>query len=85
MGEKVYMSVLENHNLRPSINKIWFGSLIMNNLELEYVKEVYEMYWRPTVGENINQVERIAEKLYEDGHFSWCGGGEKSLLLRHDL
>ena len=32
----------------------------MHGPELEYVKEAYETNWMSTVGENINEVERLA-------------------------
>lgn len=40
--------------------KIWLSSPTMHGDELEYVKEAYDTNWMSTVGENINEVERIA-------------------------
>ena len=40
--------------------KIWLSSPTMHGDELEYVKEAYNTNWMSTVGENINEVERIA-------------------------
>lgn len=54
------MFVPENHNLKPSAQKIWLASPTMHGLELEYIKEAYETNWMSTVGENINEVECIA-------------------------
>lgn len=54
------MFIPKNHNLKPSQNKIWLASPTMHGPELEYVKEAYETNWMSTVGENINEVERIA-------------------------
>lgn len=50
----------ENHNLKPSKNKVWLASPTMHGPELEYMKEAYETNWMSTVGKNINEVERIA-------------------------
>ncbi len=44
--------------------KIWLSSPTMHGPELEYVKEAYETNWMSTVGENINEAERMAcEKI----------------------
>lgn len=45
-------------------NKIWLSSPTMHGDELKYITEAYETNWMSTVGENINEVERlIAEKI----------------------
>lgn len=50
--------------LKKFEKKIWLASPTMHGEELEYVKEAYETNWLSTVGENINQVEKITcEKL----------------------
>lgn len=41
-------------------NKIWLASPTMHGEEMEYVKQAYDANWVSTVGENINEVERIA-------------------------
>lgn len=44
--------------------KVWLSSPTMHGPELEYVKEAYDTNWMSTVGENINEVERLAcEKI----------------------
>lgn len=44
--------------------KVWLASPTMHGEELEYVTEAYKTNWMSTVGENINEVERITcEKL----------------------
>ena len=40
--------------------KIWLATPTMHGEELEYVRQAYETNWMSTVGENINEVERIA-------------------------
>lgn len=44
--------------------KIWLASPTMHGEELKYIEEAYRTNWMSTVGENINQVEKIsAEKV----------------------
>ena len=48
----------------PFKNKVWLSSPTMHGPELEYVKQAYETNWMSTVGENINEAERLAcEKI----------------------
>ena len=39
--------------------KVWLSSPTMHGDEIKYVKEAYETNWMSTVGENINEVEKI--------------------------
>ena len=50
---------------KPFKNKIWLSSPTMHDgEEMKYVSEAYETNWMSTVGENINEVEKITcEKL----------------------
>lgn len=40
--------------------KVWLASPTMHGEELQFVTEAYETNWMSTVGENINQMEKIA-------------------------
>ena len=40
--------------------KIWLATPTMHGDELKYMTEAYETNWMSTVGENINEVERLA-------------------------
>lgn len=56
-------SVKMEENSSPFESKIWLSSPTMHGLELEYMKRAYETNWMSTVGENINETERmICEK-----------------------
>ena len=44
----------------PFNKKIWLATPTMHGEELSYVTEAYESNWMSTVGENINEVEKIA-------------------------
>ena len=41
------------------MKKVWLSSPTMRGKEIEYIREAYKTNWMPTVGENINEVERI--------------------------
>lgn len=44
--------------------KVWLSSPTMHGKEIEYIREAYETNWMSTVGENINEVERMTcEKI----------------------
>ena len=49
----------------PFDKKIWLATPTMHGEELEYVRHAYETNWVSTVGENINEVERIAAEKAE--------------------
>ena len=40
--------------------KIWLATPTMHGDEMKFVQEAYETNWMSTIGENINEVERIA-------------------------
>lgn len=46
-------------NLKPFEKKIWLSSPTMHGKELEYIKKAYDSNWMSTVGENINEIERL--------------------------
>lgn len=53
-----------NEKFKPFKSKVWLSTPTMHGPELEYVKKAYETNWMSTVGENINEVERLAcEKI----------------------
>ena len=45
--------------IEPFEKKVWLSSPTMHGEELVYVKKAYETNWMSTVGENINEVERL--------------------------
>ena len=48
--------------------KVWLASPTMHGEELEYVTEAYRTNWMSTVGQNINEVERIAAEKAQMKH-----------------
>ena len=58
------MFISENHNIKPSENKIWLSSPTMHGPELTYMTEAYETNWMSTVGRNLSMIEdTLAEKI----------------------
>ena len=46
--------------IKPFESKVWLASPTMHGDEIKYVQEAYDTNWMSTVGENINEVERLA-------------------------
>ncbi len=40
--------------------KVWLATPTMHGEEIKYIQQAYETNWMSTIGENINEVERIA-------------------------
>ena len=71
----------EAKTITPFESKVWLSSPTMHGDELRYLTQAYETNWMSTVGENINEVEKLAVKkvgckyavAYRQGpqHFIW--------------
>ena len=60
--EKKGKKLFENsEKIVPFENKVWLSSPTMHGEKLEYMKAAYDTNWMSTVGENINELERLAE------------------------
>ena len=46
-------------DIKPFENKVWLSSPTMHGDEIKWVEEAYRTNWMSTVGENINEVEKI--------------------------
>ena len=46
--------------IEPFENRLWLSSPTMHGEELKYMTEAYKSNWMSTVGQNINEVEKIA-------------------------
>ncbi len=66
-------------------NRIWLASPTMHGDEMQYVQQAYDTNWMSTVGENINEVERIAAQKAEMkyGVALSCGTAALHLAARH--
>lgn len=56
------MAFRKDGKFTPFEKKVWLASPTMHGEEIKYVQEAYSTNWMSTVGENINEVERIAAK-----------------------
>ena len=52
-------------DFKPFESKVWLASPTMHGEEMKYVQSAYETNWMSTVGENINEVERVAAERAE--------------------
>ena len=66
-------------------NKVWLSSPTMHGEELQYITEAYNTNWMSTVGENINEVERIAAEKAEMSYAVAlsCGTAALHLAVKH--
>lgn len=46
-------------DIKPFESKVWLSSPTMHGDEIKWVEEAYRTNWMSTVGENINEIERI--------------------------
>ena len=54
----------ESEQVEKFESKVWLSSPTMHGEEIKYVQEAYETNWMSTVGENINEAERlVCEKI----------------------
>lgn len=75
----------EKHSFEKFENKVWLSSPTMHGPELEYVKKAYETNWMSTVGENINEVERLAAEYVGVKYAVALSAGTASLHLAMKL
>ena len=59
MDKKHYLNDLRFKGIEPFSNKVWLSSPTMHGDEQRWVDEAIRTNWVSTVGENINEVERI--------------------------
>ena len=53
---------VRKNGLKPFAKKMYLASPTMHGEELKYVSEAYHTNWMSTVGENINEVEKLASE-----------------------
>ena len=49
-------------DIKPFKNKVWLATPTMHGDEIKYVEEAYKTNWMSTVGENINEIEKMVCK-----------------------
>ena len=67
--------------IRPFEKKVWLSSPTMHGEELEYMKAAYDTNWMSTAGENINELERLAEEHMGGMHAVALSCGTAALHL----
>ena len=71
--------------MKPFDKKVWLSSPTMHGEELEYVSQAYRTNWMSTVGENINEVERLAAEKVGVKCAVALGSGTSALHLAMKL
>ncbi len=61
--------------------KVWLSSPTMHGDEMKYMLEAYETNWMSTVGENINELEKIARRYIGIEHTVALSSGTAALHL----
>lgn len=72
-------------NLRPFEKRVWLSSPTMHGEEMEYMKRAYDTNWMSTVGENIDELERLAGARMGAMHavVLSCGTAALHLTVKH--
>ncbi len=65
--------------------RVWLATPTMHGEELKYMTEAYETNWMSTVGENINEVERIGAEVMECKYAVALSTGTDALHLSMKL
>ncbi len=68
-------------DIEPFQNKVWLSTPTMHGEEIKYITEAYESNWMSTVGENINEVERLMAEKIGAKHAVALSSGTASLHL----
>nr|WP_307999862.1 aminotransferase class I/II-fold pyridoxal phosphate-dependent enzyme [uncultured Merdimonas sp.] len=71
----------EMTEIQPFEKKIWLSSPTMHGPELEYITEAYKTNWMSTVGENINEAERLACEKVGCGYAVALSAGTAALHM----
>lgn len=68
-------------NIEPFSSKIWLSSPTMHGDEMKYMSEAYETNWMSTVGENIDELERMVREYIGVGYAVALSAGTAALHL----
>ncbi len=72
-------------NIKPFEKRIYLSTPTMHGDELKYMVEAYETNWMSTVGENINQVEKLTCEIVGCKHAVALTNGTSALHLAMKL
>ena len=68
-------------NFAPFKSKVWLSSPTMHGEEIKYVTEAYNTNWMSTIGENINEVEKMVADYVGCKYAVALASGTSSLHL----
>ncbi len=75
----------QDNNFKPFKNKVWLSSPTMHGEELKWMTDAFNKNWMSTVGENINEIERVAAKKIGCKYAVGLATGTASLHLAMKL
>lgn len=67
--------------IKPFSEKVWLATPTMHGEEFTYMKKAYDTNWMSTVGENINEVEKLTQEKLENGIAVALSSGTAALHL----
>lgn len=79
--KKQMLAEREITEIQPFEKKIWLSSPTMHGPELEYITEAYRTNWMSTVGESINEAERLACEKVGCGYAVALSAGTAALHM----
>ncbi len=71
--------------LKPFDKKVWLATPTMHGEELVFMEEAYKTNWMSTVGENINEVERLSAEFVGTKYAVGLSAGTAALHLAMKL
>ena len=75
----------DDKKFKPFNNRVWLSSPTMHGDELRWMTDAFNKNWMSTVGENIDEIERIAAKKIGCKHAVALGTGTAALHLAMKL
>ncbi len=57
------MAFTQDNKFKPFSDKVWLSSPTMHGDELKWMTDAYNKNWMSTVGENINEIERMTAEI----------------------
>ena len=72
-------------SIKPFEKKVWLSSPTMHGEELRYMAEAFDTNWMSTVGENINECERMICQKVGCGHAVALASGTSALHMAMKL
>lgn len=81
MAEYDFRNDIRFKNIKPITPKVFLSSPTMHGDEMEYIRKAYSTNWMSTVGENIDELEKMAEEYLGAGYAVALSSGTSALHL----